>query len=116
MEYAKPQETGHRPELRELELAGGGTTVGVRSFAGGLGAAGSAVHVGRPGFTVSRHTAQELTAATHPHTLPPSSGVHLYLDAAQYGIGTGSCGPGVLPSHQLVPGSYAFAVALRAQG
>ncbi|ROR73099.1 glycoside hydrolase family 2 TIM barrel-domain containing protein [Bogoriella caseilytica] len=116
VEYAKPQETGHRPELRELELAGGGTTVGVRSFAGGLGAAGSAVHVGRPGFTVSRHTAQELTAATHPHTLPPSSGVHLYLDAAQYGIGTGSCGPGVLPSHQLVPGSYAFAVALRAQG
>lgn len=108
--YARPQETGHRPDLRWVRLWGEeGPSLELRTFAE-LGGAGKGV---RPGFTASRHTAQQLSAAAHPHELPPSEGVHLYLDAAQHGLGSRSCGPDVLPGHQLWPGAYSFAVAIR---
>lgn len=106
--YSRPQECGHRSDTRWLRLTeegGSGTGLSVRSLDG----AG-----GRVGFTATRHTAQELTAAAHPHELPPSSGLHLYLDAAQHGLGTRSCGPDVLPRYTLVPGAFRVAVALRA--
>ncbi|MGC0252507.1 glycoside hydrolase family 2 TIM barrel-domain containing protein [Pseudactinotalea sp. Z1748] len=114
VEYAKPQETGHRPGLRWVRLTTPqGAGLLVRSVHGGHGGAGAQVHTDRPGFTATRHTAQELAAADHPHELPVSDHVHLYLDAGQYGIGSGACGPGALPRYQLWPGSYTFAVALR---
>src|SRR5690606_1542823 len=114
VDYARPQETGHRPGLRALMLAApDGTGLEVRTHTG-FGGAGGTVPAVRPGFTASRHTSQELSAARHPHELPPSEHVHRYLDAAQQGIGSGACGPGALPEHQLWPGAYAFAVTLRA--
>ncbi|MFC7404052.1 glycoside hydrolase family 2 TIM barrel-domain containing protein [Georgenia alba] len=104
VQYAKPQETGHRPDVRWLELTGpGGAGLHVLSYP----------EPGRPGFTASRHTAQELGRAGHAHELPPSEHVYLYLDAGQHGLGTGSCGPGALPQHHLVPGAYGFTVRLR---
>ncbi|GAA4433071.1 glycoside hydrolase family 2 TIM barrel-domain containing protein [Georgenia halophila] len=111
--YAMPQETGHRPEVRRLRLTGSDAGLELRSFSAGLGGGGAAVHAGRPGFTVSRHTAQELTTATHPHELAPSEHVHLYLDAAQHGLGSRSCGPDVRPRDQLWPAAHSFVVALR---
>ena len=56
-------------------------------------------HGHRPGFTVSRHTAEELDAAQHPHELPPSEHVYLYLDERQHGLGSRACGLDVLPKH-----------------
>lgn len=107
--YARPQETGHRPNVRWLHLSGGeGPNLELQSF-NQLGGG----QVGRPGFTASRHTAQELAAAAHPHELPLSERVHLYLDAAQHGIGSRACGPDVLPQHQLWPATHSFAVGLR---
>ncbi len=101
--YAVPQETGHRPGLRRLTLTGDGvprlevTTYGPH----------------RPGFSVLRHDAYELDRAAHPHELPPSRATHLYLDAFQHGLGTRSCGPDVLPEHQLWPREASFGFRLR---
>ncbi len=101
--YAVPQETGHRPDLRRLTITGQGVPeVRVTTYG---------PH--RPGFSLLRHDAYETAKARHPHELPPSRGVHLYLDAFQHGLGTRSCGPDVLPEHQLWPreASFAFRVS-----
>lgn len=89
--YLVPQESGHRPGLRELSIGGAGLpTLSVR-------ASGHS----HPGFTLTRHDAHEVDAAGHRSELPDSRGVHLYLDAAQHGLGSRSCGPDVRPEHQL---------------
>ena len=60
----------------------------------------------RPGFTLSRHTAQQIGVAEHPHELPASDRTYLYLDAAQHGVGSRACGPDVSPRHVLRPGAH----------
>ncbi|TAM68211.1 MAG: hypothetical protein EPN48_12090 [Microbacteriaceae bacterium] len=59
----------------------------------------------RPGFTLTRHTAQQVTAAAHPYELPTSDTSYLYLDAAQHGLGSRACGPDVWPDFTLRPGA-----------
>jgi len=39
--------------------------------------------------------------------------VHLTLDVAQHGLGTASCGPGVLPRYRLVPQKTEFTLWFR---
>ncbi len=95
--YARPQETGHRPGLRWLSA---GT---IR-----LAAAGDDL----PGFQLSRHTAQQQSRVGHAHELPPSDRVHLYLDAAQHGLGSRACGPDVLPRYALWPHAVGFEIVL----
>lgn len=99
--YAVPQETGHRESLRRLEISGHAPALRLRAFGPDL-----------PGFSLLRHDAHELAAARHQHELPESSGVHLYLDAAQHGLGSRSCGPDVLPQYQLWPRSVSFGFTL----
>lgn len=89
--YVIPQESGHRPGLRRLAISGPELPT--------LSVTASGPQY--PGFTLSRHDAHELTAAGHRAELPDSRGVHLYLDAAQHGLGSRSCGPDVRPEHQL---------------
>ncbi|MBC7724226.1 MAG: DUF4981 domain-containing protein [Burkholderiaceae bacterium] len=103
--YARPQETGHRSDVRELTLGeSGGAELDIR-FQGD--------EQGRlPGFTASRHTAHEIDAATHPHELPASSHVHLYVDAAQHGLGSRACGIDVLPQYALWPSARSLALTL----
>ena len=103
--YAVPQESGHREALRELRLAG----EGLPSFS----VTTTPVAGARPGFVVARHSAEEWTAARHPHELPRSHGVHLYLDLAQHGLGSRSCGPDVRPEHALWPRPVAASVLFR---
>ena len=94
--YAKPQENGHRAELRELDL--------LESGAPWLRIAAVPDERGRrPGFTLARHTAQQLSAAGHPHELPAAQHSYLYLDAAQHGLGSRACGPDVWPDFILRP-------------
>ncbi len=100
--YAVPQETGHRPELRRLVITGDGVPrLTVDTYG-----------PDRPGFSLLRHDAYEMAAARHAHELPVSRGVHLYLDAFQHGLGTRSCGPDVLPEHQLWPREASFGFRL----
>lgn len=96
VDYARPQESGHRPGLRELVLRRRGAEwlrVTAEPDAAGR----------RPGFTLSRHSAHEVTQAEHPHELPASAATHLYLDAAQHGLGSRACGPDVWPDAMLRP-------------
>ncbi|WIB64070.1 glycoside hydrolase family 2 TIM barrel-domain containing protein [Curtobacterium sp. MCBD17_040] len=105
--YSRPQETGHRPDLRWLEL--GPLRVTTVPAAG----SGHGAHAGhRAGFTLSRWTAQQITAAGHPHELPASDALYLYLDEAQHGLGSRACGLDVLPEHQLWPAARAWEVLL----
>ena len=101
--YSRPQETGHRGQLRRLELSGAsGPALVVRTEAGSGG------H--RPGFTLTRHTPHQLDAARHPYELPTGDTLHLYLDAAVHGVGSRACGIDVLPQHALWPGQHSFTV------
>ena len=63
-----------------------------------------------PGFTLRRHTPQQVDAARHPYELPASERVYLYLDDAVHGVGSRSCGLDVLPEHALWPSARAFMV------
>jgi beta-galactosidase len=94
--YAWPQESGHRSDLRSLDL---GTAGG-----GWLRLEATADRQGRrPGFTLARHTAEEVGKATHQHELPAPRHSHLYLDAAQNGLGSRACGPDAWPDALLRP-------------
>jgi beta-galactosidase len=94
--YGRPQESGHRSGLRRLELMSGGAAVLAIDPE-------PDVRGRRPGFTLRRHTAQEVARAAHPHELPSSSTTYLYIDAAQHGLGSRACGPDVWPTHALRP-------------
>ncbi|KAL3801629.1 hypothetical protein HJC23_013134 [Cyclotella cryptica] len=69
-------------------------------------------------FHVSRYSDAEIFAARHVNELTPSSTKSLYvrLDAAQRGLGTGSCGPQTLPKYHVNGGSYRIAFWLKPVG
>jgi len=52
-------------------------------------------------FRFTRYSQEAETAARHRDELFPEENVFLLLDAAQSGIGTGSCGPATAPEYQL---------------
>ncbi|MDT7801742.1 MAG: beta-galactosidase, partial [Actinomycetota bacterium] len=88
--YVFPQENGNRADVRWLRLTD---------------AEGTGIRVdGDPlfDFTARRWTSAELEAARHTTDLHASDLVHLTLDVAQHGLGSASCGPGVLPRYRLV--------------
>jgi hypothetical protein len=66
-------------------------------------------------FHVSRYKDAEMFAARHINELTPSSNklVYIRLDAAQRGLGSGSCGPQTLPKYQVNGGSYRIAFWLK---
>lgn len=107
--YAKPQESGHRSAVRSLDLQQAGSPWlkldAVPDSRGRL-----------PGFTLTRHTAQEVSAAGHPHELPVSQGSYLYLDAAQHGLGSRACGPDVWPDYALRPEARTLAFRITEAG
>ncbi|MEU3985117.1 glycoside hydrolase family 2 TIM barrel-domain containing protein [Streptomyces sp. NPDC026672] len=96
VDYARPQETGHRSRVRRLTLTSAGAEV-LRLVAL------PDTQGRRPGFSLSRHTPQQLARATHPHELPPSTTSRLIVDAAQHGLGSRACGPDVRPEFALRP-------------
>ena len=105
VEYARPQETGHRPELRSLLVGDGSMTpLTVTTLPDASG------H--RAGFQLSRWTPQQMTDVGHPHELPAPEGLHLILDDAQHGLGSRACGPDVLPRHALWPSLRTWEVLL----
>ncbi|WP_369370468.1 glycoside hydrolase family 2 TIM barrel-domain containing protein [Promicromonospora sp. Populi] len=96
--YTHPQENGARR----------GVTSAALSFADGSGLridAGEVLIGGRQqaGFELSLRpwSDEALDRAAHPHELVPDGRLWLHLDAAQHGVGSAACGPGVLPNAQL---------------
>ncbi len=99
--YIMPQEYGNHCDVRWAALT--------NSKGAGLLAASSGVME----VSASRYTAQELFKATHTCELKESGYVFLNLDYAQSGLGSGSCGPGVLPQYELPSRPFEFTVRLR---
>ncbi|GAA4908276.1 glycoside hydrolase family 2 TIM barrel-domain containing protein [Streptomyces coeruleoprunus] len=102
--YVRPQENGARADVRRLRLDGGATALEV---------------TGEPPFWFSarRWTSEELDAATHRTDLVPGDTVWVHLDHAQHGIGSQSCGPGVLPRYRLeaAPARFSFTFSSRSE-
>ncbi len=94
--YAWPQESGHRSAMRSLEL----TTQQSRWLRVD---SDPDMRGRRPGFTLTRHTAEQVDIARHQHELPEPVSTYLYLDAAQNGLGSRACGPDVWPDALLRP-------------
>ena len=69
-------------------------------------------------LTARRWTSEQLDAARHTTDLTPGDTVWVNLDHAQHGIGSQSCGPGVLPQHQLAvePARFALLFSSPASG
>jgi beta-galactosidase len=99
--YVFPQENGHRAQVRWAVLTdqrGAGLRVeGQPTF----------------GLTARRWPTADLDAARHTSELVTRAGVWLHLDLAQRGLGTASCGPGVLPGYDLRPAETSFSIILR---
>ena len=58
-------------------------------------------------YNVSRCTDLNLFRARHVHEVEMSNDtIYVRLDAAQRGLGTGSCGPSTLPKYQINGGKY----------
>ncbi|RNL86557.1 glycoside hydrolase family 2 TIM barrel-domain containing protein [Halostreptopolyspora alba] len=87
--YLRPQENGNRTDTRwACFRAADGT---------GLRVEGHPVF----DFSARRWSTHALDRAQHPHELTPEERIHLHLDLAHNGIGSASCGPGVLPRYRL---------------
>ena len=99
--YVYPQENGNRTDVRWVSFTD--------AAGAGLLASGAPVL----DFTARRWTSEDLDAAAHTVDLKPSGWVHVNLDQAQQGIGSGSCGPAALPAHQLAAVPTEFSVTLR---
>jgi beta-galactosidase len=97
--YVYPQENGNRMGVRWARLRGPSSGVRIE---------------GHPTFdlTVRRWTTEDLDAARHTSDLRPRGRVFVNLDHAQTGLGTGSCGPGVLPQYELHAAPATWSVSL----
>ncbi len=86
--YVYPQENGNRHGVRWARLRGQATGLRIE---------------GEPTFdlTVRRWTSEDLDAARHTSDLRARKMVFVNLDRAQAGLGTASCGPGVLPQYDV---------------
>ncbi|MGI5188856.1 glycoside hydrolase family 2 TIM barrel-domain containing protein [Promicromonospora sp. CA-289599] len=96
--YTHPQENGARRGVTSavlsftdgtgLRIDAGDVTVGARSQLG-------------IELSLRPWSDEALDRAAHPHELVPDGRLWLHLDAAQHGVGSAACGPGVLANAQL---------------
>lgn len=89
--YVRPQASGHRGDVRWLEV---------------FDPQGQGLRIERVegswGFSASKWSPHE-AEVPHAFELPPSTATHLHLDFAQHGIGSRAGGPDVRPESQLHP-------------
>lgn len=96
--YVYPQENGNRTGVRWLTL---------------LDDRGRGLRIeGDPLIDVSlrRWTTEAIAAARHPTDLVPGDTVWIHLDHRHHGLGSASCGPGVLPQYELHARAEVFSV------
>ncbi|HEV3357022.1 MAG TPA: glycoside hydrolase family 2 TIM barrel-domain containing protein [Pseudonocardiaceae bacterium] len=99
--YVFPQENGNRTEVRWARLtAADGTCIRIDGHP----------HVE---LTARRWTSADLDAAQHTNELRAGELVWLNVDIAQQGLGSASCGPGVLPRYRLLPVPATVELTLR---
>jgi len=98
--YILPQEHGNHTDVRWLSLENDHVSLLIKAC-------------GPLEFTASHYTAHDLHKATHTYDLKPRREVILSLDYRQCGLGTESCGPGVLDQYMIKPGVYHWSYQLQ---
>ncbi|WP_460796920.1 glycoside hydrolase family 2 TIM barrel-domain containing protein [Microbacterium sp. GXF0217] len=89
VDNVRPQESGSRMGVRDARIRTEQGVLHIRAL-------------DQPfALTVSRHSRQALAAAAHNWELPDDGRTFVSIDLAQSGVGTATCGPGVLPRHRL---------------
>ncbi|MBO4344703.1 MAG: hypothetical protein J5833_03035, partial [Victivallales bacterium] len=101
-DYLTPQENGNRHDVRRMSLCDvktlGFLAKGERTF----------------DFSVHPCTLENLTEAKHPQDVVEDDFMNVYLDYAQSGLGTNSCGPRPLEKYLLRHGDWKFSFEFRA--
>jgi beta-galactosidase len=100
--YVFPQENGNRTGVRWARLTA---------------ADGSGIRItGHPTveLTARRWTTEDLDRARHTADLRPRDRIFVNVDAAQHGLGSAACGPGVLPPYVLEVRPFRFSFTLQA--
>lgn len=100
--YIYPQENGNRTDTRWASVHN----------ERGVGLFVQATHV--YDFSLHYFSASQFEDATHTYDLKKNDYVTLHLDKAQTGIGTASCGPGVLPQYVLRNEPFEFSFLFKA--
>lgn len=99
--YILPQACGNRSEVSWFALRDGeGRGLLVLPPPGGE-------------FSALRYDDVTLEAARHVSDLEPDERIHVHVDRAQRGVGTGACGPDTLPSYRVRPGLWTWRWALQ---
>ena len=102
--YLVPQEQGSHVDTRWLRLWD-------------QRGRGLAVTAARPfSFSALHYSSSDLTTARHGGELSARAEVHLHIDEAMRGVGTGACGPDTLPEYRVLGGVHRFSWALRPLG
>ncbi len=106
VDYVLPQEHGHRTGLRWLALAPTRPNRGTGLLVVADERSGTSL-----GFSARHLSDAQLWDARHTSDLEPSTGTtYLSLDAAQRGLGTGSCGPDALDRYRIPAGRHRIGV------
>lgn len=96
-DHVRPQESGARRGVSEAVLAlADGTTIGVEAHQLDAEDAGLII-------TVSPWSRPQLDETLHTDELPASESTHVSIDVLQNGVGTATCGPGILPPYRVAP-------------
>jgi beta-galactosidase len=101
VDNVRPQESGSRMGVRDARILTRGGALHVSSLDSSFA------------LTVSRHSRPALAAAAHNWELPAEGRTFVSIDLAQSGVGTATCGPGVLPRYRLPARSAAISLVLR---
>ena len=96
VDYVMPQEHGHHTDVRWLELSTTTRRPHTLRVSGAPTLEFNATHL----------PAELLFSARHTTDLTPRPETTLYLDIAQRGLGTATCGPDVLPRHKIPSGTH----------
>jgi beta-galactosidase len=94
--YILPQEHGNKTDCRFVEIET---------------SSGRSVKLSFPvplEVNVTHYLPAQLYAARHSCDLTPSKETYVFLDYAQRGLGTGSCGPDTLEQYRIPSGQYRF--------
>ena len=103
--YEVPQESGNRMEARSVRLLHEQTSTGLEIVR----------NHDTFSWALNRYTPQAIEKAKHPirSELKEDSALTLRLDVAVAGVGTGACGPDVLPEHRVECEEWDFEFELR---
>ncbi|WP_110589470.1 glycoside hydrolase family 2 TIM barrel-domain containing protein [Microbacterium suaedae] len=100
VDNVRPQESGARQGVVDATIGTDAGALRVRALADPFA------------LTVSPYAREEIARAEHNWDLRADGRTHVSIDLAQSGVGTASCGPGVLPRHRLAPRSFRTSLLL----